>query len=292
MTTERPEPGLRVLTAPNPSAMTLTGTRTYILGEGQVALIDPGPALRPHYNAILAALGPGERITQILVSHAHLDHSPLARPLAEATGAPVLAFGPATAGRSAVMADLAARGLACGGEGVDRDFAPDRVLADGEPIEGAFGTIRALHTPGHFCNHLSFAWQDVLFTGDHVMGWASTLISPPDGDLGDYFRSLDKVAAEGARVFYPGHGVPVRDTAARIAELRAHREQRSAQILAVLGAKPATAAQITQAIYTDTPAALLPAAERNVFAHLIEMTSKNQIRPLHPLAITAPFERL
>lgn len=292
MTIERLEPGLRVLVAPNPSPMTLTGTNTYLLGEGDLTLIDPGPADKAHYAAILSALARGERIAQIVVTHAHSDHSPLARPLAEATGAPVLAFGPPEAGRSAVMADLVARGLTGGGEGVDRGFAPDSLLRDGETFETSAGALQALHTPGHFCNHLSLRWGDAVFTGDHIMGWASTLISPPDGDLGDYFRSLDKVEAVGARVFYSGHGQPVPDTAPRIAELRAHRQSRSAQILAALAAGPATARDLTRAIYTDTPVALWPAAERNVFAHLIELTQQSLAQPDQKLSTEARFERI
>lgn len=292
MTMERPEPGLRALVAPNPSPMTLTGTRTYILGEGDLTVIDPGPALRPHFEAILAALARGERIRQIVVTHAHIDHSPLARPLAEATGAPILAFGPPEAGRSAVMADLVARGMTGGGEGVDRAFAPDVLLRDGESLETSVGALQALHTPGHFCNHLSLRWGDAVFTGDHIMGWASTLISPPDGDLGDYFRSLDKVQALGARIFYPGHGEPVRDTAPRITELRTHRQSRSTQILEALSAGPATAHDLTRAIYTDTPPALLPAAERNVFAHLIELATQSLVRPDRILSTEARFERI
>jgi len=271
------EPGLRRIVAPNPSPMTLNGTCTYILGTGAVAVIDPGPADRGHIAAILAALAPGERISHILVTHAHLDHSPGARLLAEVSGARIHAFGPASAGRSPIMERLAATGLAGGGEGVDQAFAPDVLIADDQEITGADWSLRALHTPGHFCNHLSFIWGDAVFTGDHVMGWSSTLISPPDGDLGDYFRSLDKLAQVHARIFYPGHGAPVTGTAARIAELAAHRRERTAQIAAHLTRGAATVAQLTDLIYQEIPAALMPAASRNVFAHLIEMTETNQV---------------
>lgn len=288
MTVELLEPGLRRLVAPNPSAMTLSGTCSYIVGTGEVALIDPGPADGAHLAAILDALAPGERISHIFVTHAHLDHSPGARPLAEATGARVHAFGPPDAGRSAVMAELAARGMAGGGEGVDRGFRPDVTLTDDTEIAHGDWALRALHTPGHFCNHLSFAWNDAVFTGDHVMGWASTLISPPDGDLGDYFRSLDRLAARPARVFYPGHGAPITDTAVRLAELAAHRRDRHAQISAVLQRAPADISTLTAAIYTDTPPALLHAAARNVFAHLVEMTQEKTAHAtpqLHPDAV-------
>ena len=286
------EPGLRRVLAPNPSPMTLTGTNSYIVGTGDVAVIDPGPADPAHLRALLDALQPGERISHIFVTHAHLDHSPGARPLSEATGARIHAFGPPDAGRSAIMQELAARGVAGGGEGVDRAFRPDIRLEDGETIAHGDWSLRALHTPGHFCNHLCFLWNEAALTADHVMGWASTLISPPDGDLGDYFRSLDKLAREEARIFYPGHGDPVFETARRIADLAAHRRDRSVQILQELARQPATPHYLVTAIYTDTPPALRAAAARNVFAHLVEMTQEMQVRPspaLHPEAL---FTRL
>lgn len=285
------EPGIRRIVAPNPSPMTLHGTNSYVIGTGAVAVVDPGPADPGHIGAILAGLAAGERVSHILVTHAHLDHSPGARLLAEATGAPVLAFGRPDAGRSAVMADLATRGIAGGGEGVDRRFVPDAVLADGAVVSHGDWSVTALHTPGHFCNHLCFAVGDAVLSGDHVMGWASTLISPPDGDLGDYFRSLARLDAVGARVLYPGHGDPVTAPGPRIAALAAHRRDRSAQILAALAQGPATVAELTARIYTDTPPALMGAAARNVLAHLIEMTLQNEVSPegaLHPEARFAP----
>lgn len=267
-------PGLRLVLAPNPSPMTFRGTNSYVLGEGAVAVIDPGPADPAHLRALLAALAPGERVSHILVTHAHLDHSPLARPLAEATGAPVLAFGSATAGRSAAMARLAAKGLA-GGEGVDAGFAPDVVLRDGAEVEGDGWRLRALHTPGHFGNHMSFLWGDAVFAGDTVMGWSSSLVSPPDGDMGAYMASLDRLAELGARRLYAGHGDPVADPAARIAALAAHRRAREAAIREALAAGPADAGTLARRIYTDTPAPLLPAATRNVIAHLLDLMEKN-----------------
>ncbi|MCB2137247.1 MAG: MBL fold metallo-hydrolase, partial [Rhodobacteraceae bacterium] len=185
-------PGLRRVLAPNPSPMTFRGTNTYILGEDAVAVIDPGPESEAHLAALLAAIGDAGRISHILVTHAHLDHSPLARRLARLSGAPVLAFGAAEDGRSARMAALAASGHAGGGEGVDTAFRPDCRLSDGDRIEGAGWVLEAIHTPGHFAGHLSFLWGDRVFSGDHVMGWASSLVSPPDGDMGAYMRSLDR----------------------------------------------------------------------------------------------------
>ncbi|WP_461426272.1 MBL fold metallo-hydrolase [Gymnodinialimonas sp.] len=279
------EPGLRRVTAPNPSPMTFTGTQTYILGEGDVVVIDPGPLSPPHMDAILAALHPGERITKILITHSHLDHSPLARPLAEATGAKVYAAGPSDWGRSAVMTGLG--GAVGGGEGVDTDFAPDEQIAEGDIIDG----IEVLETPGHMANHLSFVWRDALFSGDLVMGWSTSLVSPPDGDMTAFFASLDKLQTRSDRLYYPGHGDPVADPQARCAELIAHRRTREAQILEALKTiGPATADTLARHIYTDVAPALLPAAARNVLAHLIDLTTRARIAPKGPLQADTLFE--
>ncbi|MGB7320964.1 MAG: MBL fold metallo-hydrolase [Albidovulum sp.] len=287
-----PEPGLRMILAPNPSPMTLYGTNSYILGEGHVAVIDPGPQNPAHLAALLAALKPHERVTHIFVTHAHLDHSPLARPLAEATGAPVLAFGDAVAGRSTVMTNLAKMGGIEGGEGVDADFFPDIHLKDGDSITTDGWTIDALHTPGHFGNHLCFRWGDRVFCGDHVMGWASSLVSPPDGDMGAYMASLNQLAKIRATRLYSGHGGAIEDPATRIADLLAHRRGRETAILAALSDGPSDAVALAHRIYTDTPATLMRAAARNVMAHLIDLSERNLIRPEGILCATARFQSL
>jgi hydroxyacylglutathione hydrolase len=253
--------------------MTERGTNTYLLGDGAVTVIDPGPEDPAHLRAILAALAPGERIAQILVTHSHKDHSPLARPLAEATGAPVLAFGDSAAGLSPRMAALAANGLT-GGEGVDAAFRPDTRLADGDTIEVGGRSVRAVHTPGHLGNHLCFLWGDALFSGDHIMGWAPSLVSPPEGDLTDFMVSLDRVEALGQTRLYPGHGAPVDDGLSRTRELRAHRLGREAAIRAAVEAGAATPDAISRAVYHDVNPALLPAAARNVLAHLIDLDAR------------------
>lgn len=284
------EPGLRRLTAPNPSPMTAQGTNTYLLGEGEVAVIDPGPAIPGHLAAILAALGPGERIGAILVTHSHRDHSPLARRLADETGAPVLAAGPSDWGRSATMAALAAAGNLGGGEGVDADFAPDHQIGEGEVVTGGWGAVEVLHTPGHMANHLSFAWRGALFTGDLVMGWSTSLVSPPDGDMGAFMRSCARLADRGDRVYLPGHGAPVEAPQERVAALMAHRRNREAQIIAALATTPrATAEALAQRIYADLPPALRPAAARNVLAHLIDLEERNVVQPEAELTATARF---
>ena len=286
----RPEPDLRLVVAPNPSPMTFRGTNTWLLGSGAVAVIDPGPDDKRHLQAILGALDPGERIARILVTHSHLDHSPLARALAEATGAPVLAAGPSDWGRSPAMVALAADGAIGGGEGVDAAFAPDTPLSDADTVEGPWGQIAVLETPGHMANHLSFAWRGALFSGDLVMGWASSLISPPDGDMTAFMASLHRLSARRDRIYYPGHGDPVADPQARLAELIAHRRAREAQVLEALERSgPADAATLASRIYTDTPAALQPAAARNVLAHLIDLKSKNRVTSEGALTATTRF---
>lgn len=283
------EPGLRRILAPNPSPMTYRGTNTYLIGEGDLAVVDPGPDDEAHLQAILRAVGQGQRISHIFVTHAHLDHSPLARRLSQLTDAPVLAYGDALAGRSAVMRQLAETGLAGGGEGVDAAFQPDQTLADGAVIQGDGWQLEALWTPGHFGNHLSFAFEDVILTGDLVMGWASSLVSPPDGDLTDFMTSCEQLAERPASRFHAGHGAPVDAPQERLEWLLAHRLGRESQILAALEGAGGDAQTLTRQIYTETPVALLPAAERNVFAHLVDLYGKNSISSADPLSSKAHF---
>lgn len=274
------EKGLRLILARNPSPMTLHGTNTYVIGQGKVAVIDPGPDDPAHLDSILGALKKGDSISHIFVTHAHLDHSPLARRLSAATGAPVLAYGDAVAGRSGAMSLLAESENIGGGEGVDHRFSPDICLADGARICGEDWEIEAIHTPGHFSNHLAFRWGKVVFSGDHVMGWSSSLVSPPDGDMGAYMTSLDRLAAVGATRLYPGHGAPVAAPGDRIAFLTAHRRGREAGIIAALARSTADAQTLARQLYTDTPAHLLGAASRNVFAHLLDLTERRIAAPV------------
>ena len=277
----------RLITADNPSPLTGRGTNTFLLGRGRIAVIDPGPDLLAHRAAILEA-AKGGRITHIFVTHAHLDHSGGARALAQATGAPILAYGPAESGRSAIMQRLARDGALAGGEGLDRDFAPDIALTDGTVTEEDEWSLTALHTPGHFAGHLSFQQGGTVFCGDVVMGWSSTLISPPDGDLADYFRSLSRLEALVEELLLPAHGDPVHDPGARLAELAAHRRERTAQILAALRDGPASAETLARRIYDVAPA-LIPAATRNVLAHLIALSELGAVRPSGQIAANAVF---
>ncbi|MEZ5887218.1 MAG: MBL fold metallo-hydrolase [Paracoccaceae bacterium] len=281
--------GLRRVLAPNPSPMTGRGTNSYLVGTGAVAVIDPGPDDTGHLAAILAALDPGERISHIFVTHAHRDHSALAPRLAAATGAPVLAFGDAAAGRSPLMEDLARREPPTGGEGADRMFQPNILVADRDCVSHGDWSLTALHTPGHFGNHLCFSWQGEVFSGDHVMGWSTSIVAPPDGDMGAYMRSLDRLAAARPVRLWPGHGDPVPAPLHRIADLTLHRQARARAIVEALRSGPATPFDLARQIYTDTPAALMGAAALNVFAHLIELSEKNEASADGDLRFSACF---
>lgn len=284
--------GLRRIVAPNASPMTFRGTNTFLLGETDIAVIDPGPLSEQHLDAILNAVTPGQRISHIIVTHTHTDHSPLAAPLAQRCGAPVLAFGGPDSGRSAVMHQLAQSGLAGGGEGIDTAFRPDQEVSEGDFIQGDGWDLEVIHTPGHLGNHIALAWNDTCFTADHVMGWASSLVSPPDGDLTDFMASCTKLRARNWSRFFPGHGDTISDPAGRLDWLISHRLQRERAILDHLSEDPATARTLAERIYTETPSALLPAAERNVFAHLVDLMGKSKVEPVGELSVTALFQHL
>lgn len=284
------EDGIWRVTAPNPSPFTYRGTNSYLVTRGaDVTVIDPGPLDNGHLEALIDGLS-GRSLSRIIVTHAHRDHSPLARPLSEATGAEIWAFGSATSGQSAVMSGLAQAGLTGGGEGVDEEFEPDRTLEDGATI----GPFEVIHTPGHMGGHICLSLGDVVFSGDHVMGWATSLVSPPDGDLTDFMASCHKLAMRPARVFYPGHGDPVSDPKDRLEWLIAHRLERESQIRRVLragdkGDTGLTVSEITATVYTDVAPHLLPAAERNVFAHLVDLTGRDLARAEPRLGISSRF---
>ncbi|MEM6680455.1 MAG: MBL fold metallo-hydrolase, partial [Pseudomonadota bacterium] len=263
---------VRRITAPNPSPMTHEGTQTYLIeSAGRALVLDAGPAIDAHLEAILRALGP-VRIEAQLVTHSHRDHSPGARALAAETGTPVLALGPHGAGMSAQMQALAEAGGGSlgGGEGADREFQPDRRIGDGEAIALGDWQITALHTPGHLSNHLSFHIEGsgVLFSGDAVMGISTTLVSPPEGDMAAQVATLERLAAlvsaraaagEALR-FLPGHGPEVTDPGALLAGQLAHRRARRDALVAALAEGPASAPLLAARLYVGTPPSLLPAA--------------------------------
>lgn len=280
------DPPIRSLLASNPSPLTGNGTNTWILGATDLVVIDPGPDDLAHLKAILDSVGPGQRISHIVVTHAHLDHSALASRLSARTTAPVHAFGSATDGRSSLMARLAP-GLPDHGEGLDKAFTTDIRLSDGQTLSGPDWTLEAIHTPGHLGNHLCLALGDTLFSGDHVMGWSTSIVSPPDGDMGAYMASLYRLTGRQWSRFLPGHGDPIETPGQRLHDLITHRQTREAQILSALADGPTRISDLTARVYRDIPSHLLPAAERNVLAHLIDLASRNHVSAepaLHPAA--------
>ena len=267
-------PNLKRIIAPNPSPMTFWGTNTYILGTNELAIIDPGPAVQSHLDAIMSSLNKNQSITHILITHSHIDHSPLAKQLSERTSAPILAFGESSAGKSAIMTNL--KNLE-GGEGIDYDFKPDATLNDNQILQNKEWCIKSLHTPGHMGNHLCFSWEgeSILFSGDLVMGWATSMVSPPDGDLTDFMNSIKSLKLRSPyKLFFPGHGAPIENPSLRLQELYEHRKKREREILLALETGLATISEITESVYADLDKKLITAAKRNVLAHLIDLTSR------------------
>jgi glyoxylase-like metal-dependent hydrolase (beta-lactamase superfamily II) len=279
---------LRLVRANNPGPLTGTGTNTWLVGRKNVAVIDPGPADSAHLAAILAALAPTERISHIFVTHNHLDHTALVSALVAATGAVTAGFGKATDGRSTMMQKLAAQGLASGGEGLDLVFQPDICLHDNAVVAEHGWQLQALHTPGHAATHLCFAWGKRLFTGDHVMGWSSSLVSPPDGDMTDYMAGLERLSKGEWQIACPGHGPVITDPIGRMTALLAHRRQREAALLAAIAHGPLALQALTAVVYHDVPVALHPAARRNVLAHVIDLQGRNLIS-CHDLCASDPI---
>jgi len=265
-------PLVRRLLAPNPSPFTFTGTQTYIVGTGDVAVIDPGPDLPDHVDALLAATT-GERIVAILCTHTHRDHSPAARPLQAATGATIVGCTPLALDDAGPRADAA----------FDADYAPDRVLGDGERIAGHGWTLQAVATPGHTSNHLCFALPEAqaLFSGDHVMGWSTTVVSPPDGDMTAYMASLDLLMGREDEVYYPAHGEPIANPRRLVRGLLGHRKQREGQILRLLrsGAASMPVPDMVASMYVGIDPRLHGAAGRSVLAHLIDLERRGLVAP-------------
>jgi glyoxylase-like metal-dependent hydrolase (beta-lactamase superfamily II) len=259
-------PGIGRVLAHNPSAFTYTGTQTYLIGEGELAVIDPGPDLPEHLHALETAIG-GRRVVAIMCTHTHRDHSPAAKPLAEAVGAPIVGCAPLALATVGPRADAA----------FDGDYTPDRVLADGEAIECDAKPITAVATPGHTSNHLCFAYEGSLFSGDHVMGWSTTVVVPPDGDMAEYMRSLDKLRGRDDRIYYPAHGAPVTNPRQYVRSLIGHRMQRERQILRLVTEQPRPIPDIVANAYPGLDSRLVPAAGGSVLAHLVDLERRGLV---------------
>lgn len=265
---DRVSPLIRRIVAENPGPFTFTGTGTYIVGQGEVAVIDPGPNDPNHIEAILGALE-GETVTHILITHTHVDHSPGAAPLKAATGAKTYGFGPHARSESGEVVE----------EGGDMAFEPDIVTRHGDRIEGKGWTIEAVHTPGHTSNHLCFALleEKALFTGDHVMGWSTSVVSPPDGDMAAYMRSLDLLLTRNDAIYWPTHGPAIEDPRPFVEAFIAHREEREAQILEQVRAGRTQIGEMVPVMYAAVDSRLHPAAARSVLAHVKRMVGDGRL---------------
>jgi glyoxylase-like metal-dependent hydrolase (beta-lactamase superfamily II) len=260
----------RVL-APNPSPYTFTGTQTYVVGQPDgpdCAVIDPGPDKPAHLDAIEAALA-GRRCTAIMCTHTHRDHSPAAAPLAARTGAPIIGCAPLMLSTDLPRAD----------ESFDTTYAPTRVLEDGEKMCGTGWTLTAVATPGHTSNHLCFALQEAgaLFTGDHVMGWSTSVVVPPDGNMGHYLASLEKLLMREDRIYHSAHGPAITKPQQLVRGMIGHRRQRENQILRLLGEEARTVSEFIPAMYKGLDERLIPAAEMSVSAHLIDLEQRGAV---------------
>lgn len=263
-------PLVRRLVAGNAGPMTFTGTCSYIVGRGTVAIIDPGPDDPAHVERLLAAVA-GESVSHIVLTHTHRDHSPASRALKAATGAAIVGCGPHRPARELFLGEINPLDAAA-----DRDYAPDLVLAEGDAVSGPGWSLRALETPGHTANHLAFALpeEEALFSGDHVMAWSTSVVAPPDGSMLAYMTSIEKLRGRGDRLYWPGHGGPVREPQRFLRGLVQHRRQREAAILSRLRAGDETIAQMVPPIYQDLPSALHGAASLSVLAQLEDLVAR------------------
>jgi len=263
-------PGLRRITARNPSMFTFHGTGTYVIGHGSVAVVDPGPLIPAHIDALMEGLT-GESISHVLVTHTHQDHSPACRLLRQHSDAPTYGYGPHGQGKFE-------RGVVIE-EGGDMEFVPDVVVRDGDVIEGEDWSVECVYTPGHTSNHICFGWreQKALLTGDHVMGWSTSIVSPPDGDMGDYMRSLEKLLERDDTIYWPTHGAPIRNPHAWVRSFIAHRRLREKQIIDCVAKGQHTIAEMVPGMYAGIDKQLFPAAARSVFATTILLIEEGQL---------------
>jgi glyoxylase-like metal-dependent hydrolase (beta-lactamase superfamily II) len=274
-------PGVRAIVADNPGPFTFKGTISYIVGHGQVAIIDPGPDDVVHVAALLDAVR-NETVTHVFVTHTHRDHSPAAAKIKDATGAKILAQGPHRPARPLHTGEI--RRLDAS---VDLDFRPDIALTDGEIVNGKGWTLQAVATPGHTANHMAYAFKeaDLLFAGDHVMAWSTTIVAPPDGAMSDYMASLHKLAERREPLYLSGHGAPVRDAPRYVQHLIRHRQAREASILHRLGKGAADIPTIVRAVYIGLDPRLVGAAALSVLAHLEELVARGAVLTEGPASI-------
>lgn len=291
-------PLIRRVVAKNPNPFTFTGTGVYLVGRGQVAVIDPGPTLVEHLDAVLGALGPDEEITHLLVTHTHTDHTAAVATMVERTGATTYGFGPhgpvpdedpldkvtfdeyfTADEKAAIEKEWAETPDELKREGPDVEFVPDAAVADGDVIEGPGWTIEVVHTPGHTSNHVCFALREekVLFTGDHVMGWSTSVISPPDGDLYDYLNSLRKLLERDDQRYWPTHGPAIDNPQDYVQSFIDHRLHRERQIIDALQGGPSTIKEIVPGMYADVDKRLWRAAANSVYSHLLALHREGRV---------------
>jgi glyoxylase-like metal-dependent hydrolase (beta-lactamase superfamily II) len=263
---EQIEPGIARVLAHNPSAFTYYGTQTYLLGTGEVAVVDPGPDLPEHVDALVEAIG-GRKVVAIMCTHTHRDHSPASRPLAERTCAPIVGCAPLALETVGPRADAS----------FDGDYVPSRVLTDGESLEVDGKPIVAVATPGHTSNHLCFAYGDALLTGDHVMGWSTTVVVPPDGEMAAYMQSLDKLRNRQDRIYYPAHGPAVEKPQQYVRSLIGHRLQREKQILRLVSERSRDIPDIVAKAYPGLDPRLVVAAGGSVWSHLLDLERRGLV---------------
>ena len=266
-------PGVRRVLCNNPSPLTFTGTLSYIVGRGQVAIIDPGPDDAAHAQALLGAVR-SETVTHIIVTHTHIDHSPNAARIQAATGATIYAEGPHRASRPRHDSETISSD-----SGADRDFRPDALVSDGDMIEGGGFRLEAIATPGHTANHLAFALadRDLIFVGDHVMGWSTSIVAPPDGSMVDYMASLERLAARPEQLYLSGHGPEIHDAPRYARFLARHRKAREASILHRLAKGEADIPTIVRASYIGIDPRLVNAAGYSVLAHLEDLVARGVV---------------
>ena len=288
---ERLEDDLVVITADNASPMTFTGTRSYVLGTDNLIIIDPGPASAEHFNSIMKYIG-NRKLTDIILTHSHVDHSPLSRRLKNETGASIIGFGSADEARTNFMKRLSSSLDLGGEEGIDKELALDEKVYDKQYLERNNYSFEVIHTPGHLSNHicLSINEKKALFSGDHVMGWATTLISPPDGDLGSFIKSLEKLSTRDEKIYYPGHGKPLKEPKQMVLAQIAHRREREKQIVSSIAKVSRTPEEIVDNVYIDLNPMLKRAAVRNVLAHLIDLYERGKVT-VDEFSISAKFSK-